>query len=135
MVGKGGIGNDADLDAEFGQGLAGKIALIGFDQIGEHLVGIDDVAVAVAMDDEIAKRVDQAAKALLALLHLPHAVGQRLDLGAAAGGGLVKQAAARRSDAASGMQMQAKAGDAGGQQGQADEDRRPGQMRRGRPVR
>ncbi|TIP83546.1 MAG: hypothetical protein E5X63_21120, partial [Mesorhizobium sp.] len=27
------------------------------------------------MDDEIAKRVDQPAKAFFALLHLPHAVG------------------------------------------------------------
>ena len=128
MVGKGGIGNDADIDAEFRQGLAGKVALIAFDKIGEDLVGIDDVAVAVAMNDEIAKRVDQAAKALLALLHFPHAIGQRLDLGAAAGGGLVKQGRGTVF-AAPGAQMQGKAGEADCQQCDADEDRRPGQMR------
>ena len=75
---------------------ADQIALIGADQVGENLVGIDDAAVAVAVDDEIAERVDQPAKALLAFLQLPHAVGQRLDLGAAAGGGLVEQAPSRR---------------------------------------
>ena len=115
MIGKGGIGNDADIDAEFGQGLAGKVALIGFDEAGENLVGIDDVAVAVAMDDEIAERVDQPAKTLLALLHLPHAVGQRLDLGAAAGGGFVEQGR-RAMDGAPAAQMHGEAGKAGRQQ-------------------
>ena len=127
IVGKGGVGHDADLDAEFGKGLAGKIALIGFDQIGEHLVGIDDVAVAVAMDDEIAERVDETAKALLAFLHLPHAVGERLDLGAAAGGGLVEQHRGA-VDAASGMQMHAQ-----GRRGRWPA--RPRLMKIGAPVR
>ena len=116
MIRKGGIGDDADVDAEFGQGLAGKVALIGFDKVGENLVGIDDVAVAVAMDDEIAERIDQPAKALLALLHLPHAVGQRLDLGAAAGCGFVEQGR-RAALGALGAQMHGKAGHAGRQQG------------------
>ena len=71
--------------------LAGKVALVDVDEIGENLVGIDDVAVAVAMDDEIAQCVDQPEETLLALLHLPNAVGERLDVGAAAGGGLVDQ--------------------------------------------
>ena len=57
----------------------GQIPRVDADQIGEDLVGVDDPAVAVAMHDEIAERVDQAAKALLAFLQLPHAIGQGLD--------------------------------------------------------
>ena len=57
--------------------------LVDADQIGKDLVGVDDAAVAVAVDHEVAERVDQAAEALLAFLQLPHAVGEVLDLGAA----------------------------------------------------
>ena len=59
------------------------------DELGEDPVGVDDPAVAVAVDDQVAERVDQAAEALLALLQLPHAVGQRLVFGEAAFGGRV----------------------------------------------
>ena len=44
------------------------------------------LAVAVAVHDKVAERVDQAAKPLLALLQLPHAVGERLVFGEAAFG-------------------------------------------------
>ena len=83
-VGEGRVRNDADIDAELGQRAADQIALVHADQFGEDPVGVDDAALAVAMHDEVAERVDQAAKALLALLQLPHPVGEVLDLGAAA---------------------------------------------------
>ena len=60
-----------------------QIPLVDADQIREHLVGIDDPPFAVAMHDQVAQCVDQAAKALLALLQLPHPVGEILDLGPA----------------------------------------------------
>ncbi len=56
--------------------LSDEVALVDADQFGEDLVCVDDAALAVAMDDEVAERVDQAAKALLAFLQLPHAVGE-----------------------------------------------------------
>ncbi len=61
------------------------------DQVGEDPVGIDDLPVAVAVHDEVAERVDQAAEAFLAFLQLPHAVGERLVLGEAALRGRVER--------------------------------------------
>ena len=128
MVREGGVGHDAHVYAEIGKRLAGEVALVCADERGEHLVGIDDVTIAVAMDDQIAEGIDQAAKTLLALLHLPHAVGERLDLGAAAGGGLVQKC----RGAAFGTpvtQMHGKAAEARGQETDGDEGRCSGEMR------
>ena len=85
--GEGGVRNDADIDAELGKRAAGKVAGLDADKVGEDPVGVDDPAVAVAVHDKVAERVDQAAEAFFALLQLPHAVGQRLVLDQAAFGG------------------------------------------------
>ena len=81
-VGEGRVGHHADLDAKFGERLADKVASVRADQIGKHLVRVDDAAVPVAMHDEVAESVDQTAQALLAFLQLPHAVGKAFDLDA-----------------------------------------------------
>ena len=125
---KGGVGNDADLDAELGQRPADKIALVDADQFGEDLVGVDDAAVAVAMDDEVAQRVDQAAESLLAFLQLPHAVGERLDLGAAAAAVLVEHRGRARLSHASGAQMHERGRRRRRTAGRAREDRRAGEL-------
>jgi len=44
MIGKGGVGNDADIDAEFRQCPADEIARLAPHQFGEDLVGIDQSA-------------------------------------------------------------------------------------------
>src|SRR5690606_39626110 len=61
--GKSRIRHDADVDADLGEGLADEVALVDADQFGKNLVGVDDAALAVAMDDELAERCDRAATA------------------------------------------------------------------------
>ena len=78
----------------------GKLGRLAADKIGKDAIGVDDPPVAVAVHDKVAERVDEAAKAFLALLQLPHAVGQRLVFGDAALGGRVDfapQAGPRRA--------------------------------------
>ena len=102
--------------------------LVDADQIGEDPVGVDDPAVAVAVDDEVAERVDQAAEALLAFLQLPHAVGERLDLGAAARGVRVDRAPRRGPRRARCAPSSDQAGDADARNSDGEEGRRAGQV-------
>ena len=77
-VRKGRIRHDADLDAEFGQGIADDVARRTADEPGKHAVGVDNDAIAIAVDDDVAQRVVKPAKALLAFLQFPDPVGKLL---------------------------------------------------------
>ena len=84
-VGEGGVGDDADLDAEIVQPQPDQFGLRPTDEIGEDPVGVDDPAVSVAVDDEVAERVDEAEEVLVAFVKLPHPVGHALDAGGGRG--------------------------------------------------
>src|SRR5690606_30414543 len=60
--------------AELAEFFARKLLRLHLQQISENAVRIKDAAVTVAVHDKIAQRLQKIVEALLAFLHLPHAV-------------------------------------------------------------